>query len=66
MRRALVGILSAGALAMTAVAAPASAAPKERACAKGKHGTEHAHETVPERNHQAHRSIPHHCSGHGH
>ena len=61
MRRILAGAVSAAAL--LTFAAPAGAAPNERACANG-HGTAVAHATVPhntEGNHQAHMSIPHFC-----
>ena len=62
MRKAVAGILSGGVLLMAAVASPAMAEPNERACANPQpHGTERAHATVPERNHQAHMSIPHFC-----
>jgi hypothetical protein len=60
MRRTLAGVFSAGAL-LLAAATPAAAAPNDNACAHEPHGTERAHQTVPERNHQAHHSIPHYC-----
>jgi hypothetical protein len=59
MRKRFAAALSAGALVLV-TAAPAAAAPNERACANG-HGTHVAHETVPHDNHQAHMSIPHFC-----
>jgi hypothetical protein len=62
MRRILAGAVSMAALVLTS-AAPAGAAPNERACANG-HGTAVAHATVPHNtagNHQAHMSIPHFC-----
>ena len=62
MRKAAAGILSGAALFMAAVASPAMAAPNERACDNPQpHGTERAHQTVPEENHRAHMSIPHFC-----
>ncbi len=63
MRKVLTGIASAGALLLTA-AAPAAAAPPAAACANmERHGTAVAHAKVPEGNHRAHMSIPHHCEG---
>lgn len=62
MRKTLITLASAGALALAA-ATPVTAAPNPAACANG-HGTEVAHATVPhnsEGNHQAHASIPHFC-----
>ncbi len=63
MRKAVAGTLSGAALLMAAAASPAMAeqrGPNERACEDG-HGTHVAHERVPERNEQAHASIPHFC-----
>ncbi len=60
MRRILAGAATAGMLLLGTAAAPAAAAPNDRACAKG-HGTMVAHATVPHKNHQAHTSIPHFC-----
>ena len=59
MQKRIAATLSAGALLLV-TAAPAAAAPNERACADG-HGTHVAHETVPHGNEQAHASIPHFC-----
>lgn len=64
MRNALTVAVSSGALLLGGVAPAAFAAPNERACANGMHGTHRAHMTVPHRtegNEQAHRSIPHFC-----
>lgn len=62
MRRILVGALSAGALFVAGPVSSAVAEPNEQACAHtGPHGTQVAHQTVPEDNHQAHMSIPHFC-----
>lgn len=64
MRKVLVGTLSGAALLLGA-ASPAAAAPSGKACGNGPHGTSHgsvhAHHTVPEKNHQAHESIPKNC-----
>ena len=64
MRKLFGSALSAGAL-FAASAAPAAAAPNERACHPrpngASHGTVHAHHTVPHSNHQAHMSIPRVC-----
>ena len=65
MRRALATALTGSALLVAATVSPAAAAPNENACHErpngAKHGTAHAHQTVPHENHQAHGSIPHHC-----
>ena len=64
MRRILAATASAGALLLTAAAPAANAAPNERACENGTHGTAVAHATVPhntEGNHNAHMRIPHFC-----
>jgi hypothetical protein len=63
MRKVLAATASAGALALAAPSA-APAAPNERACENGMHGTAVAHATVPhntEGNHTAHMRIPHFC-----
>jgi hypothetical protein len=63
MRKVMAGVLTGGALL---IAGPAAAAPSTMspACHQrpngAKHGTLHAHETVPHGN-PAHGSIPHHC-----
>lgn len=65
MRKSLVATLS-GAVVFLGAASPAAAAPSDRACGNGPHGTSHgtvhAHHTVPHTNHQAHDSIPEYCS----
>ena len=61
MRKVMAATVSAGALALAAFAPAAGAAPNERACQNGTHGTAVAHATVPEGNHNAHMRIPHFC-----
>ena len=64
MRKTLIAAASAGALLLTAGTPAATAAPNQRACANGMHGTMKAHQTVPystRGNEQAHKSIPHFC-----
>ena len=64
MHKVLAVTASAGALALAAFAPAAGAAPNERACQNGTHGTAVAHATVPhntEGNHNAHMRIPHFC-----
>ena len=64
MRRLLAGTLSGAAMLIVGVS-PAAAAPSQKACGHGPHGTSHgsvhAHHTVPHKNHQAHSSIPKNC-----
>lgn len=63
MRKVMAAIASAAVLVLGA-ATPAAAAPNERACENGMHGTAVAHDTVPhktEGNHNAHMRIPHYC-----
>lgn len=64
MRKAFAGLTVATAMVLGPATA-ALAAPAPQACHKrpnhSMHGTGHAHRTVPDRNHQAHKSIPDHC-----
>ncbi len=65
MRKVIIGTLSTAALFLGAVS-PAAAAPSQKACGNGPHGTSHgtvhAHHTVPHKNHRAHAAIPRNCS----
>ena len=64
MRKVMAATASAGALALAAFAPAAGAAPNERACQNGTHGTAVAHATVrhdTEGHHNAHMRIPHFC-----
>ncbi|MCA1708292.1 MAG: hypothetical protein LC808_35455 [Actinobacteria bacterium] len=65
MRKLLAAGLTGSALAAASVASPVTAAPNENACHErpngASHGSVHAHHTVPEKNHQAHSSIPKNC-----
>ena len=64
MRKAMAATASTAILLLAGATPAAIAAPNERACANGQHGTEVAHATVPHAtagNMQAHRSIPHFC-----
>jgi hypothetical protein len=67
MRKPLAAIASAGALVFAAATPAANAAPNERACANGTHGTMNAHMTVPHvapGHDVAHAKIPHFCGEH--
>lgn len=67
MRKALAATASAGALLLAAATPAATAAPNERACANGMHGTMNAHMTVPHvtpGHDVAHAKIPHFCAEH--
>ena len=64
MLKVLAASASAGAFMLAAVTPAANAAPNDRACQAGMHGTAVAHATVPhntEGNHNAHMKIPHYC-----
>ena len=64
MGKVMAATASAATLALAAFAPAAGAAPNERACQNGTHGTAVAHVKVPHDtagNHNAHMRIPHFC-----
>ena len=67
MRTTLAVTASAAALLLGVATPAATAAPNERACANGTHGTMNAHMTVPHvspGHSVAHAKIPHFCGEH--
>ena len=64
MRKTLAATATTAALLLAAATPAAHAAPNDRACQAGMHGTAVAHATVPyntEGNRNAHMKIPHYC-----